>query len=103
MLLGHITRSLALIAGDNVAMSILEERRPIESRLKDLMSCANCSKVSSSCFVMAVTKNPLHFTFRDTPSNDLVRTELIQVWILPYVVFNVGKELLSLLVGQILW
>ena len=69
-----LPESLASIATSAHSIRIFEKGRQIKTGLQYLHISLLQSQMTSTGIFMAMTENPLLFSFRHTPSNDLVCT-----------------------------
>ena len=72
MMARKLPESLASIVTSTHLVSILKEGRPVEPRLDHLHNYLLRSEMTSKGIFVAVTEDPLLFSLRHTPPNDLV-------------------------------
>ena len=104
----HITarkllKSLALIATLAHSISIFEKGRPIKTGLQYLHSSLLRSKMTSTGIFVAVTENPLLFSFTHTPPNALVCTVFERKWLLPKIRMNFSEEVFLIMCFPFIW
>jgi len=74
-------------------MRVTDQGGPIKSTLQNLCSGLLCTKVASTSMIMAIEDDISLVMFRDTSPNDLIRTILKKVKIVPKKIFHHGHKL----------
>ena len=84
-------------------MCIFEYKWPIKARLQYLGRCSLSIEMAPTLYRVAVFQYLTHFTFRHTPSNNMIDTLLKEDWVFPEIVFYFCKESILLLKCEVRW
>ena len=100
MLFGNVGCSLTSSTSHDKFSCVFKERGPREGFLEYFHNCFIQSKVAAIGISIATVQDTTHHLFRKAPPINPIPIQFVKERFFPHIVFDIGKEPLSWLVGQ---